>query len=170
MKNPKTWAGMTVIPFTILAAVLAAAPGLSRAQDTPASSVAGASVATNPGEKIVGVYRGTTLASCAAMVVPDRCNAQQNVSMTVIQGTDGKLKGFYKCAYGNQNCLHQQESGKVISATINGSLLMMRVILPDGTSYIFNGRTSGDTVNGGYTASSGGAVFERGAWKARKIE
>jgi len=161
---------MTAILFTILAGLLTFGPGVCRAQEAPPASPPDASVATNPGEKLVGIYKGTTLASCGALVLPDRCNAEQKVAMTVIQGADGKLKGFYKCEYGNQNCLHQQTTGKVASATINGSLLMMRVILPDGTSYIFNGRTSGDSVNGGYTASSGGAVFERGVWRARKLE
>ncbi|HLW71994.1 MAG TPA: hypothetical protein VKS22_15380 [Candidatus Binataceae bacterium] len=164
-----TRAGILLILSMTLVAVLALGQGLSRAQEAPPSP-AGDAVATNPGEKIVGIYKGTTLASCAASLLPDRCNAQQKVTISVIQGVDGKLKGYYKCAYGNQNCFHQQETGKVASATINGALLTMRVILPEGTSYIFNGRTSGDRVNGGYTASSGGAVFERGVWRARKLE
>ena len=121
-----------------------------------------------PGGKVVGVWDGTTLASCSASLPQDRCNAQQKVSITVLEGDDGKLGGFYKCSYGTQDCYHLNETGKVVDATITGSLVRMRVMLPDGTSCAFNGRPAENLVNGGYTCTSGGAVLERGVWRARR--
>jgi hypothetical protein len=163
---------MMAIFFAMLTAMLVFGQSVSRAQEaaSPPSAAGAAPAATNPDEKSVGIWTGTTLASCSASLLPDRCNAQQKVTITLLQGVDGKLKGSYTCAYGNQNCFHQQETGKVMSATINGSSLMIRVMIPDGTSYIFSGRTSGDRVDGGYTASSGGAPLERGVWRARKVD
>ena len=121
-----------------------------------------------PGEKVVGVWDGTTLASCSASLPQNRCNAQQKVSITVLEGNDGKLGGFYKCSYGTQDCYHLNETGKVVDATITGSLVRMRVMLPDGTSCAFNGRPAENVVNGGYTCTSGGAILERGVWRARR--
>jgi hypothetical protein len=141
-----------------------AAPGQSAA----ASDAAAPDTPLNPGEKIVGVWTGTTLASCSASLLPDRCNAQQKVTITVIQGAGAKLKGFYKCSYGTQNCYRMNETGKVVDATITGKRVTMRVMMTDGTSYIFTGRVTGDQVEGGYTANSGGALLERGRWRAMK--
>ncbi|MGH7839518.1 MAG: hypothetical protein ACREQC_17070 [Candidatus Binataceae bacterium] len=170
MIDLKTRAALIVFA-TATALMIGVAHSAALAQEAaPLPPAAAANAATNPGEKIVGVWKGITLASCSASLLPDRCNAEQKVEMTVIQGVDGKLKGFYKCAYDNQDCFHEQATGKVVSATINGALITMRVMLPDGTGYIFTGRTSGDVVNGGYTASSGGAPLERGVWRARKTD
>ena len=121
-----------------------------------------------PGGKVVGVWDGTTLASCAANLPQDRCNAQQKVSITVLEGADGKLGGFYKCSFGTQDCYHLNETGKVADATITGTLVTMRVNMRDGTTCKFNGRPTENIVNGGYTCTSGGAVLERGVWRARR--
>jgi hypothetical protein len=124
--------------------------------------------AASPAGKMIGVWEGTTLASCSVSLLPDRCNAQQKVKITVLEGDNGKLTGFYSCAYGTQNCFHMNETGKVVAATITGQQVMMRVRMPDGLSYIFNGRVTGERVNGGYTATSGGALLERGNWRATR--
>jgi hypothetical protein len=121
-----------------------------------------------PGEKVVGVWDGTTLASCSASLPQNRCNAQQKVSITILEGENGKLGGFYKCSFGTQDCYHLNETGKVVDAAITGTLVSMRVMLPDGTSCAFNGRPAENVVNGGYTCTSGGAVLERGVWRARR--
>ncbi len=122
----------------------------------------------NPSGKIVGVWEGTTLASCSAMLPQDRCNAQQRVSLTVIEGDGGKLGGFYKCSFGNQDCYNMNETGKVASAEITGSLVSMRVMMRDGTECTFRGRPFSNKVDGSYECTSGGAVLERGRWVARK--
>ena len=137
--------------------------GLSRAQESPGGAPA------IPASKLLGVWQGATLASCAVSLLPDRCNAQQKVSITVVAGEAGKPSGFYKCAYGTQNCLHLNESGKVVEATSTGDRISIRVIMPDGLSYMFSGRLTGDTVNGGYTCYNGGAPLERGNWRARRV-
>ena len=129
---------------------------------------AGAGDEAKPGGKVVGVWDGTTLASCSASLPQDRCNAQQKVSITLLEGEDGKLGGFYKCSFGTQDCYHLNETGKVVDATVTGSLVRMRVMLPDGTSCAFDGRPLENMVNGGYTCTSGGAVLERGVWRARR--
>ena len=49
---------------------------------------------------------------------PGRCNAQQKVSLTVVEGEGSKVTGSYQCSYGSQDCFHQSTTGKVIEATL----------------------------------------------------
>lgn len=119
---------------------------------------------------LVGVWEGTTRASCEALMrFPDRCNAQQVVRMTLIRGDNSKLTGHYRCSYGNMDCFHANETGKIVDASLNGRQVMMRVMMPDGTSCTYTGRTNeSNEVNGGYTCTSGGSLLEQGTWHARR--
>jgi hypothetical protein len=152
--------------FNSLIAIMIAT--LAWAVRTTAMAQADAGGEATSGGKVVGVWDGTTLASCSASLPQDRCNAQQKVSITVLQGENGKLGGFYKCSFGTQDCYHLNETGKVVDATITGTLVTMRVMMPDGTTCAFNGRPAENVVNGGYTCTSGGAILERGVWRARR--
>lgn len=162
MIHPSFHSIRVIILVTMLGLAAAPGRGVSGAQEGPGGA------ATAPAGKILGVWQGTTLAGCTLSLLPDRCNAQQKVSITVIEGADGKPTGSYKCAYGTQNCFHMNETGKVADATITGERVTIRVIMPDGLSYIFTGRVTDDSVNGGYTCYSGGALLERGTWLARR--
>jgi len=116
---------------------------------------------------LIGVWEGTTVANCS-LSLPSRCNAQQDVSMTLLQGDNSKLNGYYKCSYGNMNCYNMNETGKIVDGSLNGSQLSMRVMMRDGTSCRFTGRTQSGTVNGGYSCYAGGSILEQGSWRARR--
>jgi hypothetical protein len=116
---------------------------------------------------LIGVWEGTTVANCA-LSLPSRCNAQQDVSMTLLQGDNSKLNGYYKCSYGNMNCYNMNETGKIVDGSLNGGQLSMRVMMRDGTSCRFTGRTQSGTVNGGYSCYAGGSILEQGSWRARR--
>lgn len=116
-----------------------------------------------------GVWQGTTLASCAAFAyLPSRCNAEQNVTITLLQSPDGKFTGRYTCAYGNMDCYHANETGKVIEVSNAGARMSVRVIMPDATSCIFTGINVNQTINGGYSCYQGGGLIEQGSWRAHR--
>jgi len=115
--------------------------------------------------KAVGVWTGTTVANCA-MSPRDRCNAEQRVTITLIQ--DSKLTGYYRCAYGTLNCLHMNETGKVVDARLNESRVTIRVAMPDGTSCLYSGLIKNDAARGGYSCYAGGATIEQGSWQAQR--
>src|SRR6266852_1999960 len=113
-------------------------------------------------------WEGTTRASCGVMTIRSRCNAEQNVSITFVQGENSKIGGFYKCSYGNLNCYNMDTTGKVANATVNGTQISMLVIMPDATSCRFSGRNDSGNVIGDYSCYRGGGSFEQGTWRARR--
>jgi hypothetical protein len=134
-----------------------------KAPDAQAGSSGGAEAGA------AGVWQGTTLASCAAFAhLPSRCNAEQKVTITLLQGPDAKFTGRYTCAYGNMDCYDANYTGKVIDAGMNGARLNIRVIMPDATSCIYTGINVNQTINGGYTCYQGGGLIEQGSWLARR--
>jgi hypothetical protein len=117
---------------------------------------------------VTGIWRGETSAECA-MLIPDetRCGAVNDITLTLLQ--DGaKVNGLYKCAYGNMDCRNANETGKVVLGTVGTGLLQMRVMMPDGSDCIFNGRPMSDAIEGRYLCLQGGGVIERGIWRARR--
>lgn len=148
-------------------AVLAGLIGLS-APCAQAASNEAAVKPRNSERSLVGVWEGTTIAICPGSI-RSRCNAHQKVTITLIEGARSKLGGYYKCAYGNSNCYNMNETGKVASVNYTHGRLWIRVMMPDGTSCLFNGVViGGNTINGGYSCSAGGGKFERGSWRAKR--
>lgn len=121
----------------------------------------------HPYSGVIGVWEGTTVAICPGSAA-NRCNAQQKITLTLVEGEGGQLGGFYKCAYGNMNCYNMNDTGKIISAALAGAMLRLRVLMPDGTSCMFNGRLAEGGVSGGYSCYTGGSLLERGSWRARR--
>jgi hypothetical protein len=164
----------------LLLVVVLAGCGASRSNEATAAPPAGSPAASGapPTEvksgtpqqsDFAGVWQGTTVAECGAnSPLPSRCNALQNVTITLIEGPNSKLGGRYSCAYGNMDCYDANETGKVIDVSLNGARINIRVIMPDATSCIFTGMNVNQTINGGYTCYQGGSLLEEGAWRARR--
>jgi len=133
----------------------------------PSAEQPSSSGATESG--FAGVWQGTTLSSCAAFAYrPTRCNAEQKVTITLLQSPDGKFSGQYTCAYGNMDCYHENTTGKVIDVTSANARMNVRVLMPDGTSCLFTGIDVNQSINGGYTCYQGGGLIEQGSWLARR--
>ena len=123
---------------------------------------------TDTTEDMLGTWQGTSLATCG-MSLPNRCNAQQLITITLLPpGDNGKIGGYYKCAYGNMNCYNMNTTGKIGYVSIDRSLLSVLVIMPDGTSCRYQGRNVDGAINGGYSCMSGGSQFEQGTWRAKR--
>jgi hypothetical protein len=166
------------IMFSVLLAALTLGCA-SGGSDAYSSSPADHSAATAPNAQgasgagaesdFAGVWQGTTLASCAAFAhLPSRCNAEQIVTITLLQSPDAKFTGRYTCAYGNMDCYHENDTGKVIDVNITGGRMSVRVLMPDATSCIYTGINVNQTINGGYTCYQGGGLIEEGSWQARR--
>jgi len=157
----------------VIAALAGCASGASESAGSastppPAATAASDAPPTQAQKGILGEWEGTTLASCGVMTIRSRCNAAQNVSITLVQGENSKIGGFYKCSYGNLNCYNMDTTGKVANATVNGTQISMLVIMPDATSCRFSGRNDSGNVIGDYSCYRGGGFFEQGTWRARR--
>jgi hypothetical protein len=156
-----------VLILTFAVAGCSASPPYPREYSAPAAAAGSDNAGAKTDNPILGVWDGTTLASCGMQSLPNRCNAQQLVKITLVEGPDSKVGGYYQCAYGNMNCYHLNETGKVVDAGMNGQLLSMRVMMNDGTSCRFNGRVNDNAVLGGYSCYTGASQFEEGTWRAK---
>ena len=163
-----------IIGAVIATALAGCASGASESADSastppPAATAASDAPPTKAQKRILGEWEGTTLASCGVMTIRSRCNAEQNVSITLVQGENSKIGGFYKCSYGNLNCYNMDTTGKVADVTVDGTQISMLVIMPDATSCRFSGRNdSGNLVGDYYCSGSGAGSFEQGIWRARR--
>jgi len=146
------------------------APPVAAAQPNANASDMTSTAIAQPASKtgsVVGVWEGESRANCNTSAA-NRCNAQQKVTITMLQGDSG-LTGFYRCGFGTMNCYNMNETGKIVRATLTGSQMTARVQMPDGTSCIYTGRTIADNgVNGGYSCYGGGALIESGSWRGRR--
>jgi len=127
------------------------------------------SAAADAESSFIGVWQGTTLASCGALgSLPSRCDALQKVTITLLEDSDAKLTGRYTCAYGSRECYHANYTGKVIDVTSAGARMSVRVIMPDATSCVFTGVETNQTIKGGYSCYQGGGLIEQGSWRAHR--
>ena len=177
MRTCQSFSGIAAI---VMSAVLTALIfGCASSSDTYSNAPTDHSAASAPAAQpassaeansgVAGVWQGTTLASCAAFAhLPSRCNAEQKVTITLLEGPNGKLTGRYTCAYGNMDCYHANETGKVIEVSTTGARLNVRVIMPDATSCIYTGIDVNQSINGGYTCYQGGGLIEQGSWRAQR--
>lgn len=156
------------IAAALIVAGVAILGGCSSGNGGYVSMPSPAGAASAPGDsKIAGVYEGTSVAYCNTSP-PSRCNAQQNIRITLIQGDSG-LTGSYRCSYGNMVCYNMNQTGKVSKASISGNQVMVRVQMPDGTSCLYNARMQGENFNGGYSCYGGGSLIETGMWRGKRV-
>jgi hypothetical protein len=122
-----------------------------------------------PASGVTGVWQGQSWANCNVIMMLDetRCGAVNSITLTLLQ-KDAKVTGFYRCAFGNMDCLNLNETGRVAAGNMGPSLLTMRVMMPDGSDCMFNGRPKGDAMQGTYSCLQGGSLIEQGLWKARR--
>jgi hypothetical protein len=118
---------------------------------------------------VTGVWHGQLRANCNALMMADvtRCGAVNGITFTLLQNK-AEVSGYYRCAYGNMNCLNMNEAGRIARGNMGSKLLRIRVMMPDGSDCLFNGWPVGDTMRGSYTCLQGGGLVEQGRWDARR--
>jgi hypothetical protein len=175
--DPANNARIYIAMISMLIVVLTAGCGAGGPQEnaypstSQAASVSAGSSKVSQGQPssdgVLGMWEGTTVARCPGSMFT-RCGAQQKVSIALREGDNSTITGSYTCAYGNRDCYDQNNTGKVTDATLRGSRITFRVMMPDVTSCIFSGNVANNTINGGYSCYSGGSLLEQGGWLAHR--
>ena len=126
------------------------------------------SILSPPSEKptvhVTGMWEGTSRSWCGAF----GCNGVNRISLSMI-ANEADIIGSYRCAIGNRICPRMNDIGRIATGHISGQTVQLRVMLPDGSSCIYNG-TFSDTRGGGtYVCQNGAAILEGGRWFVDRI-
>jgi hypothetical protein len=148
------------------------APSNVTQPEASSASPANSSAAADQG--YAGLWEGTSTASCVPFQ-PDitRCNAVQKITLRMFQ-EGSKLTGQYTCATGNMVCRDSNTTGTIAEGKVREGGPGIRVMLPDGSSCLFNGRPSPGSMapavklTGTYLCMQGGGFIERGTFRVER--
>jgi len=169
------WTALVVL--AMLAGCAAGEPpqyASSNATPPEASSASPAESGAATEQGYTGIWEGTSTAACLPFQ-PDitRCNAVQKITLRMFQ-EGSKITGQYTCATGNMVCRDTNTTGTIAEGKVRDGGASMRIMLPDGSSCLFNGRPSPGNqppavkLTGSYFCMQGGGFIERGTFKVER--
>jgi hypothetical protein len=117
---------------------------------------------------LTGLWEGTSTSSCMPFQ-PDigRCNAVVKITLNIFQ-QGSTLTGRYTCTIGNMVCRDSNTTGTIADGKVRDGAAALRVMLPDGSSCLFNGRPSNNTMTGSYFCMQGGGYIEQGRFQVQR--
>jgi len=127
----------------------------------------GSSSRTAPGSDVTGLWEGTAVNGCGFVQMErTRCHAVVNIALTMTQ-QGSTVGGSYKCSTGTMMQLN--DTGEIVYGAVREGGLSLRVMLPDGSSCIFQSKRSAERMGGNYVCLQGAAIVERGQWEVERI-
>ena len=99
-----------------------------------------------------------------------RCNAVVKITLQIFQ-QGSALTGQYTCAMGTMVCRDSNNTGTIANGTVRERNVGMRIMMPDGSSCLFNGRPASDHPNrlsGSYFCMQGGGYIEQGRFQVER--
>jgi hypothetical protein len=146
-----------------------AAPTAQTAPGEQAASAVEPAGAQEPG--FTGLWEGTSTSGCMPLQ-PEarRCDAVVKITLQMFQ-KGSTLTGHYTCETGTMVCRDSNSSGTIADGRVREGNVGMRVMMPDGSSCLFNGRPSQDKQNkltGTYFCMQGGGYIEQGRFQVER--
>lgn len=96
-----------------------------------------------------------------------RCNAVVKITLTIFQ-QGSTLTGYYGCATGSMMCRDSNTTGTIADGGRHGDGVALRVMMPDGSSCLFNGKPWHNAMAGIYFCMQGGGYIEQGRFETRR--
>ena len=96
-----------------------------------------------------------------------RCNAVVKITLRMFQ-QGSSLTGHYTCATGNMVCRDTNTTGTIADGKVRDGGVGLRVMLPDGSSCLFNGRPAQNKLTGSYFCMQGGGYIEQGRFQVER--
>jgi len=150
----------------ILALFLLAAQACAVAAQREAFS--GSSPRTAAGSEVTGLWEGTAVRMRLYADGAYPLHAVVNIALTMTQ-QGSTVGGSYKCSTGTMMCRKLNDTGEIAYGAVREGGLSLRVMLPDGSSCIFQARRSVERMVGNYICLQGTAIVERGQWEVERI-
>jgi len=147
-------------------------PQYAPASAEPAAQGAPAADASAARERgYTGLWDGTSTSGCMPLQ-PDarRCDAVVKITLQMFQ-QGSAVTGHYTCATGTMVCRDSNSDGTIADGKVREGNVGMRVMMPDGSSCLFNGRPSQDKQNkltGTYFCMQGGGYIEQGRFDVER--
>jgi hypothetical protein len=118
-----------------------------------------------------GLWEGTSTSGCMPLQ-PEarRCDAVVKITLQMFQ-KGSTLTGHYTCQTGTMVCRDSNSSGTIADGKVREGSVGMRVMMPDGSSCLFNGRPSQDKqrkLTGTYFCMQGGGYIEQGRFQVER--
>jgi hypothetical protein len=165
-----TWTCWSALPALVLLTGCAA----SEPQQSTSSNAESFAQAAPAGEStdaqhsgLTGLWEGTSTATCVPFQFNvGRCDAVMKITLEMFQ-QGSKLTGHYTCATGNMVCRDSNTTGTIADGKVRDGAAALRVMLPDGSSCLFNGRPSHNTMTGSYFCLQGGGYVEQGRFQVQ---
>ncbi len=143
----------------------------SRAEPAAQAAPAADATAAHEQQGYTGLWAGTSISGCMPLQPdPGRCNAIVKITLQMFQ-QGSALTGHYTCATGTMVCRDSNSSGTIADGKVREGNVGMRVMMPDGSSCLFNGRPSQDKQNkltGTYFCMQGGGYIEQGRFQVER--
>jgi hypothetical protein len=148
--------------------LLALVYGCAPAGSTSSQSVLAKTPVASSSDNITGVWQGRSFADCPIVTTtnPGRCGAMQQITLTMFQD-GGRIRGSYRCAYGNENCRDEAETGVINNGQMTDRLLRIAVMLEDGSMCRFTGMPHNGILQGRYQCHWGGPM-EQGGFRVER--
>jgi hypothetical protein len=169
-KNPDNAPWWTALfALAMLAGCAAVEPqqhASSNAEPAAKAAPAGeAGAAAEPG--FTGLWEGTSTANCMPLQPVRRCNAVVKITLQMFQ-QGSTLTGHYTCAPGNMVCRDSNTTGTIADGKVLPGGIGIRVMMPDGSSCLFNGRPVQNQLTGSYFCMQGGGYIEQGRFQIER--
>jgi hypothetical protein len=169
-RSRSTWTWCSALAALVLLAGCAASEpqqsASSNAESIPQAAQAGESTAAQHSD-LTGLWEGTSTASCMPFQTDmGRCDAVMKITLEMSQ-QGSKLTGHYTCATGNMVYRDSNTTGTIADGKVRDGAAALRVMLPDGSSCLFNGRPSRNTIAGSYFCLQGGGFIEQGRFQVQ---
>jgi hypothetical protein len=164
------WCWPAVVALALLAGCTAGEPQRSTPPNAqPIAQAAPAAESTAAQQSgFTGLWEGTSTSNCMPFQ-PDigRCNAVVKITFNIFQ-QGSTLTGRYTCTIGNMVCRDSNTTGTIADGKVREGTVRLRVMLPDGSSCLFNGRPSQNTMAGSYFCMQGGGYIEQGRFQVQR--
>jgi hypothetical protein len=164
------WWWPAVVALALLAGCAAGEPQQSTAQNAQpvAQAAPAAESAAAQQSGLTGLWEGTSTSNCMPFQ-PDigRCNAVVKITLDIFQ-QGSTLTGRYGCTIGNMVCRDSNTTGTIADGKVRDGAAALRVMLPDGSSCLFNGRPLHNAMTGSYFCMQGGGYIEQGRFQVQR--